>query len=75
MATTMCYDVTTMCYGLMHVLAVNTLRCINTLCFGWYVKYRPCDMLDIPQQNPLKYSLRKYVMLLDKLFIFSGDDH
>ena len=65
MATTMCYDVTTMCYGLMHVLAVNPLRCINTLWLGWYVKYLQCDMLDIPQQNPLKYSLRKYVLLLN----------
>ena len=22
---------------------------------GWYVRYHPCDVLNIPQQNPLKY--------------------
>ena len=50
-----CFWCTSTLYGLMHMLTVKPLRCINTLWLGWYVRYHPCDMLDIPQQNPLKY--------------------
>ena len=37
------------------MLTVKPLRCINTLWLGVYVRYTPWNMLDIPQQNPLKY--------------------
>ena len=35
-------------YGLMHMLTVKPLRCINTLWLGVYVRYTPWNMLDIP---------------------------
>ena len=37
------------------MLTVKPLRCINTLWLGVYVRYTPWNILDIPQQNPLKY--------------------
>ena len=37
------------------MLTVKPLRCINTLWLGVYVRYTPWNVLDIPQQNPLKY--------------------
>ena len=37
------------------MLTVKPLRYINTLWLGVYVRYTPWNMLDIPQQNPLKY--------------------
>ena len=36
-------------------VTVKPLRCINALWLGVYVRYTPWNMLDIPQQNPLKY--------------------
>ena len=42
-----CLRYTSTLYGLMHMLAVKPLRCINTLWLGVYVRYA--------QQNPLKY--------------------
>ena len=32
-----------------------TVTVLSCVWLGWYVRYHPCDMLDIPQQNPLKY--------------------
>ena len=36
-------------------LTVKPLRCINILWFGVNVRYTLWNMLDMPQQNPLKY--------------------
>ena len=38
------------------MLTVKPLRCISSLWLGQYVRYTPaCNMLNIPQQNPLKH--------------------
>ena len=43
---------------------IKPLRCINTLWLGVYVRYTSWNMLDIPQQNPLKCGfsgIEKYI--------------
>ena len=49
-----------MCISLMHMLTVKKpLSCINTLWLGVYIRYTPWNMLDVPQQNALKYSFSR----------------
>ena len=57
MNSTGCFWCTSTLYGLNHTLTVKPLRCINTLWLGVYIRYiyTPWNMLDIPQQDPLKY--------------------
>ena len=50
-------------YGLIHMLMLKPLRCINTLRLGVYDRYTLWNMLYIPQQNPLNTSQRFFTLL------------
>ena len=51
--STGCFWCTSTLYGLMYMLTVKPLSVLTL--YGLGDRYYPCEMLDIPQQNPLKY--------------------